>query len=113
MGILWSSERAHLSWERLRRAVERGCADRYIRGAGDVRPATAREAAVLALDEHARVQEHVPQDPRLALREAKGRDGFNPLDAPAEDGSYLIGPRSTGSIFRIGVGFPSRLSVTR
>ena len=34
---------------------------------------------VLALDEHARVQQHVQQKPRLTLGEAERRDGFHPL----------------------------------
>lgn len=37
------------------------------------------EAAVLALDEHARVQEPVQQEPRLTFGEAERRDGFQPL----------------------------------
>ena len=48
----------------------------------------AGEAAVLALDEDARVQEHVQQEPRLTFGEAERRDGFHPLgigqvDCPA------------------------------
>ena len=48
----------------------------------------AGEAAVLALDEDARVQEDLQQEPRLTLGEAKRRDGFHPLgigqiDCPA------------------------------
>jgi hypothetical protein len=48
----------------------------------------AGEAAVLALDEDAGVQEYVQQEPRLTLGEAKRRDGFHPLgigqvDCPA------------------------------
>ena len=43
---------------------------------------------VLALDEDARVQEHVQQEPRLTFGEAERRDGFHPLgigqvDCPA------------------------------
>ena len=39
----------------------------------------AGEAAVLALDEDARVQQHVQQEPRLTLGEAERRDGFHAL----------------------------------
>ena len=45
-------------------------------------------AGALALDEDARVQEHVQQEPRLTFAEAERRDGFHPLgigqvDCPA------------------------------
>jgi hypothetical protein len=48
----------------------------------------AGEAAVLAFDKDARVQEHVQQEPRLTFGEAERRDGFHPLgigevDCPA------------------------------
>ena len=36
----------------------------------------AGEAAVLALEEDARVQEHLQQEPRLTFREAEGGDGL-------------------------------------
>ena len=74
----------------------------------------AGEAAVLALDEDARVQEHVQQEPRLTLGEAERRDGFHPLgigqvDCPAvgfrrqhhrinsSDDSRVCGPPSAAA----------------
>ena len=41
---------------------------------------------VLALDEDARVQEHVQQEPRLTLGEAERRDGFHALGVRQVDG---------------------------
>ena len=46
----------------------------------------AGEAAVLALDEDARVQQHVQQEPRLTLGEAERRDGFHALGIRQVDG---------------------------
>ena len=41
---------------------------------------------VLALDEDARVQEHIQQEPRLTLGEAERRDGFHALGIGQVDG---------------------------
>jgi hypothetical protein len=64
----------------------------------------AGEGAVLTLDEDARVQEHVQQEPRLTFAEAERRDGFHPLgigqvDRPAV-GFRRQRHRSNSSIIR-------------
>ena len=55
----------------------------------------AREGAVLALDEDARVQQHVQQEPRLAFGEAERRDrlqalSVGQLDRPAVGGGGSV-----------------------
>src|SRR4051794_10593025 len=64
----------------------------------------AGEAAVLALDEDARVQEHVQQESRLTFGEAERRDAFHAFRVRQVDGPTVrLGRqrhRSSSSIIR-------------